>query len=127
MSFLLNKGMGKCMNKFYEHFYEEYDLYEKEYLPEEEQERLNSLPLDSDEEPFAIYGYEPNGLYEYRFFKKIPLQLSDSQLNNIILLKLLEESKYMNKKQNTIKNILIFWCILTVMAIVLPLLLSAFR
>lgn len=127
MSFMLNKDMGKCMNKYFEQFYEEYDLYEKEYLPEEEQERLNSLPPDSNEEPFAMYGYEPNGLYEYRFFRKIPLQLSDSQLNNIILLKLLEQSEDMNKKQSTIKNILIFWCILTVIGIVIPLLLFGFR
>ena len=115
------------MNKYFEHFYEEYELFEKEYLPEDEQERLNSLPLDSDEEPFAMYSYEPNGLYEYRFFKKIPLQLSDSQLNNILLLKLLEQSEQMNNKQRTIKNILIFWCTLTVIGIVLPLLLFAFR
>ncbi len=115
------------MNKLFEHFYEEYDLYEKEYLPEEEQKRLNSLMFDSDEEPFAMYGYEPNGLYEFRFFKKIPLQLSELQLNNIILLKLLEESKDINKKQSTIKNILIFWCVLTVIGVVLPLLLFGFR
>ncbi len=110
------------MNKYFEQFYEEYNLFEKEYLPEEEQERLNSLSVDSDEQPFEKYDYEANGSFEYRFFKKIPIELSDLELNNIILFKLLEQSKEMNKKQTVIKNIMIFWCILSILGILIPLL-----
>ncbi|PYG86867.1 hypothetical protein LY28_02688 [Ruminiclostridium sufflavum DSM 19573] len=114
------------MNKNIEQFYEKYGLFEKEYLPEEEQERLNALGPDSGEKAFGKYGYEPEGLYEYRFYRKIPPQLTDLQLNNIVLLKLLEKTEDMNSKQNTIKNILIFWLILTVLGVVIPLLLFAF-
>ena len=96
------------MNKYFEQFYEDYNLFEKEYLPEEEQERLNSLSVDSDEQPFAKYAYEANGSFEYRFYKKIPIELSDIELNNIILHKLLEQSKEINKKQTVIRNVVIF-------------------
>lgn len=109
------------MNKYLEQFCEEHGLFEKEYLPEDEQERLNSLDPDSEENPFEKYSYEPNGKYEYRFFIKIPLQFSDSELNNIILVELLNKSEEMNKKQNTITNILIFWCVLTIIGILLSL------
>jgi hypothetical protein len=57
--------MDIFMNKYLEKFYEDYNLFEKEYLPEDEQERLNSLSVDSDERPFEKYSYEVNGLYEY--------------------------------------------------------------
>ncbi len=107
------------MNKYLEQFYVEYNLFEKEYLPEEEQERLNSLSVDSDEQPFEKYDYEANGSFEYRFFKKIPLELSDIELNNIILYNLLQQTKEVNKKQTVIKNIMIFWLILTIIVVLL--------
>lgn len=109
------------MNKYLEQFYQEYDLFEKIYLPEDEQERLNSLNSDSEERPFEKYSFEPDGEYAYRFFTKIPLQFSETELNNIILIELLKKSKGIDNKQKTIRNILILWCVLLIIGFLLAL------
>lgn len=115
----MNMMLEKCREKFIE----DNDYYEKVYLPEEEQERLNQKIIERDynegeENPFNKYSYEETEDNLYKFYEKKPMHIPDSELNQYISLKMLELTKAMDEKQKTMKNIMIFWLILTIISLI---------
>ena len=108
--------MGTRFEQYRKKFIEENDFYEKEYLPEEEQEELRKR-FEENEIEDNPYEYErtENG---FRFYVKKPAEVSESILNQYILMKTLDYTKAMDEKQNTMKNIMIFWLILTIINLI---------
>lgn len=110
--------MNRLHEKYIRQFIEENDYYDRVYLPDPEQEKLNRLvnqeKFDDKNNPFEKYGYEEIKDDLYRFFEKRPKEVTDFELNQYIFIKMLELSKSMDKKQNTIKRILIFLLALTI-------------
>lgn len=113
--------MNKVLEEYYENFIEENDYYEKVYLPNDEQERLNRQVKEgwgSEESPFDKYYYDIASMNTYRFYEKKPIEIIDSELSQFISLKMFELTKSMEQKQNTIKSIMIFWLILTIINLI---------
>lgn len=113
--------MNKLLEDYREQFIEENDHYEKVYLSKYEQDRLNQQVIEKNYKegnPFEEYYYEETEDDLYRFYDTKPMEVSDSELNQYISMKMLEVTKEMNEKQNTIKDILIFWLILTIISII---------
>lgn len=64
-------------------------------------EEYNKLQSKSD------YKHE-NGVY----YKVVPMEITDDQLNQFIAMKNFVETKELNKRMNTVKNILVFWLVI---------------
>lgn len=112
--------MYKMLEKYRDEFSEDNDYYEKVYLPEDEQQKLNQQVIEDnfkESDPFELYYCEETEGNLYRFYEKKPKEVSDAELNQYISLKMLELTKAMNEKQNTIQIILIFWLILTIISL----------
>ena len=112
--------MNKIIEEYRKKFIIENDFYEKVYLTDEEQEKLNQLVhngFENEESPFKKYKYENIGSSKYKFYEAKPIEVSDSELNQYISMKMLDLTKEMNDKQSTIKNIMVFWVILTIISL----------
>lgn len=61
-----------------------------------------------------------NGISEidYKYFKKIPVQMTNEELNLYLQVELLGSNRQMDNKIGTIKSIMIFWLILTIINLV---------
>jgi len=58
---------------------------------------------------------------EYLNKKKIAHQLSDEDLNKLLSLKMLDYTKSQDEKLKTIKNIIVFWAVLTIIGLIISL------
>lgn len=86
------------------------NFYNVEEIPEEE---YNSKAEDVKE-----YYYTELQGNNYKYFKKTPEQLSNEELNSFLQIRQFELTQQMDNKQNTIKNIMIFWMILTIINLI---------
>ncbi len=112
------------LEKYRDQFIEDNDYYEKVYLLEDEQEKLNQQIIENnykESNPFEEYYYDETEDGLYKFYEKKPKEVSDAELNQYISIKLLELNKSMNEKQSTIQGILIFWLILTIISLLITL------
>ena len=108
--------MNKQFEEYKMQFIEENGLYDKEYLSEEENDELNQKIDEGTAtgNPFEDYDYEYEREYNwYKFYKKVPYEISESDLNLYIAMNILKINKSMEQKQNTMKNIIVFWYVLT--------------
>lgn len=54
-----------------------------------------------------------------KYHNRVPLNLSESDLNNFISYKMLECTKSMDAKMKTVKGIMVFWVTLTLVQLIL--------
>lgn len=92
---------NKCINN---------NFFNKEEI---DYEYYNDL---SDEEK-NNYCEDELGLNKY--YKKIPIELSNEELGVCIQIRQLEIAEEMNQKQSIIKDIMIFWLIVSIVSIVI--------
>ena len=99
-------------------------LYDKKFLSEEENEKLSDEYLIGDsvakDEILEVYNFdydEKNS--EFHFYKQIPISISDKEMEQYILINVLNTIKSMNGKLNTIKCVIKFWFILTIIGVLL--------
>jgi hypothetical protein len=123
-------GKWRCnyMNSILQTLKESFILdssFEKAYLDDESYNKLYNIARDlkpGQHNPLDEYEYDSN---LKKYYKKIPVQLSDSEVSQYVSLRTLEifkdikyESTLQNQKLNTIRKVILFWCILTVLSIV---------
>jgi len=117
--------MSKKIQDVKKRFLETNDLlYDKEFLSEEENEKLSEeyLSGDSDEKDkiLEVYNFDYDVKnFEYHFYKQIPISLTDKEMNQYILIKVLNNIRSMNDKLNIIKYVIVFWFILNIIGILL--------
>ena len=58
---------------------------------------------------------------ESSYYRKIPLELTDEQLKTVILIETYKLNKDTNDKVNTMKSILVFWLVISIIALAIPL------
>ncbi len=116
--------MSKLLEECRVQFIKDNDYYDKVYLNESEQEKLNRQIIEDnfkDSNPFEDYYYDETEDGLYKFYEKKPKEVPDAELNQYISLKMLELNKSMNEKQNTIRGILIFWLVLSILSLLITL------
>lgn len=59
-----------------------------------------------------------------RFYTEESETVTDEELSQYVLLKMLDKLDNLDKKINTMKNIMIFWCALAIISIIFSLFLS---
>lgn len=97
------------MYDVYKHEFEKSNLYDREQISWKE---YNALENKED----ILQDYDnSNVLINYRL---IPTEVSDEERNNYIQMSLLDSIRMLNNKINTMKNIMIFWVVLTVIGII---------
>ncbi|MTI49091.1 MAG: hypothetical protein FH761_14695 [Firmicutes bacterium] len=118
--------MNRFIEKYQKNFLIENDLIELTEVSEKRQEELkkefNKVPPIREKEFLKDHEVE----YDHstkKFYYKTPLNLSDEELKKIIAMKSLNLISNSNKKLGVIRNILLFFLILTII-IVLPMILS---
>lgn len=99
-------------------------LYHKEFLSEEENEKLSEEYLLGDsntkDKILEVYNFDYNEKnFEYHFYKQIPVSISEKEMNEYILIKVLNNIESMNEKLSIIKYVIVFWFILTIIGILL--------
>ncbi len=91
-------------NYLQKNFFEKEEISLNEYILIEDSEKKN-------------YGQEIiNGITKY--YKKIEVELTDEEFDLYLKIKNAEMLEQMNSKQTTMKNIMIFWLVLTIIGIV---------
>lgn len=105
--------MNKTIEEYRKQFIKE-NLYERHYLPEDEaiKIRTNYELLNTDE--YADVEFDSLGMP----YRSTLTEVSDAELNQYALLKILETMNKQEQKVNTIRGIMVFWCILTVLNII---------
>ena len=117
--------MSKKIDDVKKKFLEANDLlYDKEFLSEEENEKLSEEYLigDSDvkDKILEVYNYDYDEKnFQYHFYKQIPVSISDKEMDQFIMFKILNNIEVMNDKISVIKYVILFWFILTIIAILL--------
>lgn len=89
---------------------------DKQYLPEEENKRMNEIVYDGTQEErdeiFDSYDYDFDvSTSKYSFYKKVQIELNDNELNKYLYFKIIMNLDETNHKLNIIKGILIFWTV----------------
>lgn len=114
--------MNKTFEKFKEKFLTNNELnYERICVSEEENKKLNDFAFFSPtaKEAKILNDYykdvDERGRY---FYKKVPADISDEEIKQYAIMKSLEVLKSMDKKLDTIKNIMIFWLVLSIISII---------
>lgn len=64
------------------------------------------------------YQVEEDESYNIKFYTEEPEETSDEELSQYISLKLIEKLESLEKKQETMKSIMIFWFVLTIIGII---------
>lgn len=62
--------------------------------------------------------------FENFYYRRIPLELTDEQLKTVILIETYKLNKDTNNKVSTIKSILVFWLVVSIIGLTLPLIFS---
>lgn len=83
-------------------------FYKEEEITKEEYKKLDK------EERFTLGSDLGEG---EKYYKKMPLNIDDSELAPMIQLKIYEKLQQIDNKQETIKNIMVFWLIITIIGL----------
>lgn len=119
--------MSNIIEKHKEEFLNEYELgFKKEYFGEKENTDLNEVIQNGEQNEvnriLEEYNYDfDDGKNTYLFYKKVPLNYSKEDIDQFIQLKILEHTKNTNSNINTIKGIIVFWFVLTLLGLILAL------
>jgi hypothetical protein len=99
-------------------------LYDKEFLSEEENEKLSEEYLSGDSDAkdkiLEVYNFDYDEKnFEYHFYKQIPISLTDKEMDQYIMINVLNNIRSMNDKLDAIKFVIVLWFILTIIGILL--------
>ncbi|AJA48637.1 hypothetical protein CPAST_c25680 [Clostridium pasteurianum DSM 525 = ATCC 6013] len=89
------------------------NLMKNIFYTEEEVSKEEYKKLDKDER-YTLGSDLGEG---EKYYKKIPLNIDDSELALLIQLKIYERLEQIDNKQSTIKNIMVFWLIITIIGL----------
>lgn len=56
---------------------------------------------------------------EDKYYKKVPIDIEDKELSLMVQLKIYEKLEQIDNKQSTIKNIMIFWFVITIIIMII--------
>lgn len=113
--------MNTVVEKYRNRFVKENRLsIKKIYVSEEESQKIkkiNARTLHTEEESKILneHKYDDVGIYKEEQSDEV---ISDSELNQFISMKMFDMTESMVKNQDTIKNIMIFWLVLTIMSLI---------
>lgn len=113
--------MNPNINEYREAFLQQHGLTKtKVYASKEETEILKQKynSYDTRKEVLKEYKVEDYLYGTVRFYKEVELETNDEEISQFITFKTLELMQSMEQKQNTIKNIMIFWVTLTIISLV---------
>ena len=125
--------MNANLEEYKKKFVQKFELtIKKNYVIEEENQELTRKYSRSDKEARQIlkeYKVESEsnelGFHSYRFYKEEAIEISDSEISEYISIKMLnytiamqESQNIMKEHQNTMKNIMIFWFITTIISLI---------
>lgn len=91
-------------------------------------ENINNIFFEKEKISFQEYeqlseGEKENIIFDDNtYYKKIPLDYKRDDIQTGLMLEIYKQLYVLNKKQSTIKDILIFFCIITVISIVITIL-----
>lgn len=71
--------------------------------------------LRNDDDTYEDTELGPDGKY----YKKVPVELSETELDNFIKYKTFDYINTMDAKLNTMKNIMVFWLVLVIIQLIL--------
>lgn len=101
----MSKSFDRYIDKNLENIF-----YEKKEISFQEYERLPQAEKDN-------LVFENN-----QYYKKIPIDIDKNDVHTGLMIEIYKQLYMMNKKQNAIKNILIFFTLLTILSLLLSLL-----
>jgi hypothetical protein len=105
--------MNKSIEKYRKRILKEFH-YEWAYLSEED--RKKELKTNTFDQMIAK-GYFYNDKNNM-FYKKVPVELSESDINSLLPLILIDVTNQMNEIQNIIKNIMISFLVMAIISII---------
>lgn len=86
------------------------NLYEKVKISKKEYDSLEN----KDNTIIELNDVTSDNIY----FRAVPIELSDEEQNNFIFMKMFNNTKFLNEKISTMKNIMVFWLILTILSVI---------
>lgn len=97
-------------------------IYEKEFLSEEENDKVSEVFIIGDievkDEILKKYDYDyDDRTFRYRFYKSVPSGITEEQINQYIAIKTLENLRDISGNINTIRYIMQFWFILSLLSL----------
>ena len=104
----MNKILEEYKNKFKLEF-----AYEKKYLSEDEEKEIR--PADLLDNGSQNYAFDESN---HKWYKKVLIDVPNDQFNTFIFMAMLDAHRDIKEKQTTIKNIMVFWVILTILNLI---------
>ncbi len=87
------------------------------YLSDSENKEVLKKYKKNPDEIRQLYKVGEDTVGNIRFYTEISEEVSDKELSEYISIKAIQKLDSIDNKLSTIKNIMIFWCVLTILGI----------
>lgn len=111
--------MNSYLKKFKDDFLKTHELtFRRIYLPNSENKEVLKKYKKNPDDIRQLYKVAEDTVGNIHFYTEISEEITDKELSEYISLKSIQKLDSIDAKLSIIKNIMIFWCVLTVLGII---------